>query len=86
MSKLLAYNSEGQLLPATQVTLFLNNCSIKMITVDTNLDSGSSYSFPMPRKWRQCTECDITLHSDKVSILLGGDNYGYYPEKFDNDK
>ena len=78
MINLLAYNGTGELLPATKVKLNLGDRIVKVITVDTNLNCGSAYSFPTPAKWRKHTGSDVTSHSGKVSILLCGDNYRWH--------
>ena len=44
MINLLAYKGEGKLLPAIKVKLYLNNHTVKMIGVDTNLNSVTSHS------------------------------------------
>ena len=75
MINLLAYNGISELLPATEVKLNLGNRVIKLIAVYSNLNCGSAYSFPTPHKWRKYTKCNVTSHSGKVAILLGGDNY-----------
>ena len=75
MINLLAYNGTSEILPASKVKLFLGNQVLKLTAIDSNLDSGSTYSFPTPQKWRKYTRCSTTSHSGKVSILLGGDNY-----------
>ena len=79
MIKLLAYNGTSEILPATEVKLFLGNPVLKLTAIDSNLDSGSNYSFPTPHKWRKYTKCNTTSHSGKVSILLRGDNYECHP-------
>ena len=57
-----------------------------MIPVDTNLSSGSELSFPTPCRWKGHTGNDITSHSGKVSILLGGDNFIYHLATVASDK
>ena len=53
MINLSVYSGEGQLLPATEVKLHLNNHTVKMIAVNTNLNSGSAFSFPTPHRWKE---------------------------------
>ena len=86
MINLLAYNGTSEILPATEVKLFLANQVLKLTAIDSNLDSGSSYSFPTPHKWRKYTKCSTTSHSGKISILLGGDNYDCHPCNVEKDK
>ena len=59
---------------------------LKFVVVDTNLDSGSTYSFPTPPKWRACTGQNVTSHTGRVSILLGGDNFLNFPTEVECDK
>ena len=47
---LLAYNGTSEILPATEVKLFLGNQVLKLTAIDSNLDSGFFYSFPTPHK------------------------------------
>ena len=54
---ILDFNGQGQLFDATEVKLNLFNHMFKLVVVDTNLNSGSGYSFPTPYKWRACTWC-----------------------------
>ena len=86
MINLLAYNGTSEILPATEVKLFLANQVLKLTAIDSNLDSGSSYSFPTPHRWRKYTRCSTTSHSGKISILLGGDNYDCHPFNVEKDK
>ena len=86
MINLLAYNHTGELLPATEVKLYLGNIIIKLIPVDANLNCGSAYSFPSPAKKRKYTGRDVTSHSGKVSILQGSDNYPCYPPVIEEDR
>ena len=86
MINLLAYNGTSEILPATEVKLFLANQVLKLTAIDSNLDSGSSYSFPTPHKWRKYTKCNTTSHSGKISILLGGDNYDCHPYNVEKNK
>ena len=48
---LLALDGMGKVHTATDVVLNLNNFIQKMSAVDTNLSSGSAYSFPTPCRW-----------------------------------
>ena len=59
---------------------------LKLVVVDTNLDSGSTYFFPTPPKWRACTGQNVMSHSSRVSILLGGDNFLNFPTEVEHDK
>ena len=86
MINLLAYNGTSEILPATEVKLFLGNQVLKLTAIDSNLDSGYTYSFPTSHKWRKYTRCSTTSHSGKVSILLGGDNYECPPSNMEKDK
>ena len=86
MINLLANNGTSELLPATEVKLNLGNRVIKLIAVDSNLNCGSAYSFPTPHKWRKYTKYNVTSHSGKVAILLGGDNYHCHPSHVKEDE
>ena len=66
--------------------LYLGNQNMKLIAVDSNLNNGSSYSFPTPYKWRKYTNCNITFHYGRVSILLGGVNFNCYSLNIEEDK
>ena len=59
---------------------------LKVVVVDANLDSGSAYSFPTPPKWRTYTGHKVTSNSNRVSILLGGDNFLNFPTEVEHDK
>ena len=58
--------------------LAFDNFALKMIAVDTNLSSGSAFSFPTPSRWRRRTGSDLTSYSGKVSILLRGEHFIYF--------
>ena len=76
---LLDFTGQGQLSNTTEVKLNLYNIVLKLVVVDANLDSGSAYLFPTPHKWRAYTGHNVTLHSPRVSILLGGDKFLNFP-------
>ena len=59
---------------------------LKLVVIDANLDSGSAYSFPTPPKWRAYTGHNVTSHSGRVSILLGGDNFLNFLTEVEHDK
>ena len=77
----------------TGCQLSLINTSALKLLPETYYSLGSSsminllaYSFPTTAKWRKHIGSDVTSHSGKVSILLGGDNYGCYPPVIKEDK
>ena len=82
---LLDFTGQGQLFYATEVKLNIYNLVLKLVVIDTNLDSGSTYSFPTPPKWGACTGQNVTSHSGRVSILLGGDNFINFPTEVERD-
>ena len=86
MINLLAYNGTSEVLPATEVKLYLGNQVIQLTAIISNFNNGSAYSFPTPHKWRKYTKCSTTSHSGKVSILLGGDNFSCFPLNIEEDK
>ena len=46
----------------------------------------TAYSFPTPHKWRKYTKCNNTSNSERVLILLGGDNFSCFPLNIEEDK
>ena len=86
MINLLAYKGANELLPATEVKLYLGNQVMKLIAVYSNLNNGFAYSFPTPHKWRKYTKCNTTSNSERVLILLGGDNFSCFPLNIEEDK
>ena len=83
---LLDFTGQGQLYETTEVKLNIYNLVLKLVVIYTNLASGSTYSFPTPPKWRTCTGQNVTSHSGRVSILLGGDNFLNFPTEVEHDK
>ena len=59
---------------------------MQLTAIDSNLNNGSAYSFPIPLKWRKHTKCNTTSHSGRVLILLGGDNFNCHPLIIEEDK
>ena len=83
---LLDFTGQCQLCNATEVKLNLYNLVLKLVVVDANLHSGSTYLFPTPYKWRAHTGHNVTSHSGRVFILLGGDNFLNFPSEVEVDK
>ena len=82
----LDFTGQGQLLNTTEVKLNLYNIVLKLVVIYANLDSGSAYSFPTPPKWRANTGHNVTSHSGRISILLGGDIFLNFPTEVRHDK
>ena len=86
MINLLAYNGTSELLPATEVKLYLGNRVMQLTAIDFNLNNGSAYYFYTPHKQRNYTKFNTTSHSGRVSILLGGHNFSCHPLIIKEDK
>ena len=82
---LLDFRRQGQLFNTTEVKINLYNIVLKLVVIDVNLDSVSAYSFPTPPKWMAYTGHNLTSHSGRVSILLGGDNFLNFPKEVERD-
>ena len=83
--RVLSYAGEGKVILTTQIKLKIFGQVSKLSAVDEDLNNGSGFSFPTPRKWRPYTGTSTTSHSGQISILLGGDNHKLFRSEEERD-
>ena len=82
---LAGYAGEGKVVLTTTVKLRIQGRTLKLSTIEENLNNGSAFSFTIPAKWRAFTRSSKSNHDGQVSILLGGDNLLSFPTEIERD-
>ena len=70
--KIITYAGEGKVVLTTVVKLRIQGKTLRLSTIEANLNNGSSFFFTIPPKWRAFTKSSTSNHDGQVSILLGG--------------
>ena len=83
--KIMTYAGEGKVVLTTTVKLRIQGKTLKLSTIEENLNNGSAFSFTVPAKWRAFTRSSMSNHDGQVSILLGGDNLLSFPTEIEGD-
>ena len=83
--KIMTYAGEGKIVLTTTVKLRIQGRTLKLSTIEENLNNGSAFSFFIPTKWRVFTKSSTSNHDGQVSILLGGDNLLSFPTEIERD-
>ena len=83
--KIMTYAGEGKIVLTTTVKLRIQGKTLKLSTIEENLNNGSAFSFSIPTKWRSFTKSSTSNHDGQVSILLGGDNLLSFPTEIERD-
>ena len=81
----MTYAGEGKVVLTTTVKLRIQGRTLKLSTIEENLNNGSAFSFSIPTKWRAFTKSSMSNHDGQVSILLGGDNLLSFPTEIERD-
>ena len=81
--RVMTYAGEGKTILTTAVKLKLPWRTLKLSTIEEDLNNGSGFSFPVPNKWRSIIGTLTSQHSGQVSILLGGDNHASFPTEIE---
>ena len=83
--RVMTYAGEGNTILTTPVKLKLLGTTLTLAAIEEDLNNGSGFSFPVPKKWRSMVRSSISQHSGQVSILLGGDNNFHFPKEIERD-
>ncbi len=83
--KIATYAGEGKVVLTTAVKLRIHGKTLKLSTIEEDLNNGSAFSFSIPLKWRNLTKTSTSNHDGHVSILLGGDNHRFFPTEVERD-
>ena len=83
--KIATYAGEGKVVLTTAVKLRIQGKTLKLSTIEEDLNNGSAFSFTIPLKWRNLTKTSTSNHDGHVSILLGGDNHRFFPTEIEGD-
>ena len=83
--KVITYAGEGKTILTTAVKLRLPGKTLKLSTIEEDLNHGTGFSFPIPRKWRSFTGTSTSHHTGRISILLGGDNHLFFPTEIERN-
>ncbi len=83
--KIATYAGEGKVVLTTAVKLRIHGKTLKLSTIEEDLNNGSAFSFSIPLKWRNFTKTSTSTHDGHVSILLGGDNHRFFPTEVERD-
>ena len=83
--RVMTYAGEGNTILTTPVKLKLPGITLILSAIEEDLNNGSGFSFPVPRKWRSTVRSSTSQHSGQVSILLGGDNNYHFPKEIERD-
>ena len=67
------------------VKLRIKGKTLRLSTIEENLNNGSAFSFTIPPKWRAFTKSSTSNHDGQGSILLGGDNLLSFPTEIERD-
>ena len=77
--RVLTYAGEGKDILTTEVKLKLHGKTLKLSTIEEDLNNGSEFSLSIPHKWRSFMGTSTSHHTGQISILLGGDNHLFFP-------
>ena len=83
--RLMTYAGKGKNIIITAVKLKIRNKTLKLSTIEDDLNHGSGFSFPVPHKWRSLTKTTTSQHTGRISILLGGDNHLFFPTEIERN-
>ena len=81
----MTYAGKGKVVLTTTVKLRIKGKTLRLSTIEENLNNGSAFSFAIPHKWRSFTKSSTSDHDGQVSILLGGDNLLAFPTEIERD-
>ena len=81
----MTYAGEGKVVLTTTVILRIQGKTLRLPTIEENLNNGSAFSFTIPTKWRAFTRSSTSNHDGQMSILLGGDNLLSFPTEIEQD-
>ena len=82
--KIMTYAGGGKVVLTTTVKLRIQGKTLRLSTIEENLNNGSAFSFTIPAKWRAFTRSSTSSHDGQVSILLGGDLLSF-PTEIERD-
>ena len=60
--KIMTYAGEGKVVLTTTVKLRIQGRTLKLSTIEENLNNGSAFSFSIPTKWRAFTKSSTSNH------------------------
>ena len=84
--RVMSYASEGKVILTTEIKLRINGKTLKLYSIEEDLNNGSGFSFPTPDEWTPgFTKTSTSSHSGQISILLGGDNHLVFPSEVERD-
>ena len=81
--RVMTYAGEGKTLLTTAVKLRLPGKTLKLSTIEENLNNSPGFSFSIPLKWRSFTGTSTSHHTVRISILLGGDHHLFFPTEIE---
>ena len=83
--KVLTYSGKARVILTTGVKLKLFGKTLKLTTIEDDLNNSSGFSLSVPHKWRSFTGSSTSQHTGQVEILLGSDNNLFFPSEIERD-
>ena len=83
--RVLTYSGKARVILTTEVKLKLLGKTLKLATIEDNLNNGSGCSLSVPHKWRSFTGTSTSQHTGQVEILLGGNKNLFFPSEIERD-
>ena len=83
--RVLTYSRKARVILTTEVKLKLLGKTLRLATIEDDLNNGSGFSLSVPHKWRSFTGTSTSQHKGQVEILLGGDNNLFFPSEIERD-
>ena len=79
------YSGKARVILSTEVKLKLFGKTLRLATIEDDLNNGSGFSLLVPHKWRSFMGTSTSQHTGQVEILLGGDNNLFLPSEIERD-
>ena len=79
------YSGKARVILSTEVKLKLFGKTLRLATIEDDLNNGSGFSLSVPHKWRSFMGTSTSQHTGQVEILLGGDNNLFFPSEIERD-
>ena len=79
------YSGKARVILSTEVKLKLFGKTLRLATIEDDLNNGSGFSLSVPHKWRSFMGTSTSQHTGQVEILLGGDNNLFFPSEIEHD-
>ena len=76
---------KARVILTNEVKLKLFGKTLKLTTIEDDLNNGSGFSLSVPHKWRSFTGTSTSQHTGQVEILLGGNNNLFFPSEIERD-